>query len=109
VDAELAVFDDRPTRQTARPLHANSQGEEGTRQEMVTDVVIQPVCTDGLDNEDTVPADGATNPPDEDPKTHDPGQTTFRNKKIKLGKSAGIRRERTRSTTTVAHPNKDKV
>jgi len=34
VDAEMTAFDDRPTRQTARPLHANTQGE-GTRQEMV--------------------------------------------------------------------------
>jgi len=77
----MTAFADRPTRQTARPLHANTQGE-GTREEMVTDVG----STDELDNEDTVPADGATNPPDEDPKTDDPGQTPSRNKKIKLEK-----------------------
>ena len=59
----MAAFDDRATRQTVRHLHANTQGEEGTRQEMVTDVG----STDGLDNEDAVSADGATNPPDEDP------------------------------------------
>ena len=81
VDAEMTAFDDRPTRQTARPLHANTQGE-GTRQEVVTDVG----STDGLDNEDAVPAEGATNPPVEDPKTDDPGQTTSRNKKNKIGK-----------------------
>ena len=79
----MTAFDDRPTRQTARPLHANTQGEGGTRQEIVTDVG----STDGLDNEDAVPADGATNPPDEDPKTDDPGQTASRNKKIKLEKA----------------------
>ena len=82
VDAEMTELDDRPTRQTARSLHANTQGEEGTRQEMVTNVG----STDGLDNEDAVPADGATNPPDEDPNTDDPGQTPFRNKKINLKK-----------------------
>jgi len=75
VDAEITAFDDRPTRQTARPLHANTQGEERTGQEMVTDVGN----TDGLDNEDAVLADGATNPLDEDPKTDDPEQTPFRN------------------------------
>jgi len=95
VDAEMTAFDDRPNRQTARPLHANTKGEEGTRQEMVTDVG----STDGLDNEDAVPADGATNPPDEDRKTEDPGQTPSRNKNRKLEKSAGIRRERSRSRT----------
>jgi len=84
VDAEMTAFDDRPTRQTAPPLHANSQGEKGTRQKMVTDVG----STDGLNNEDAVPADGATNPSDEDPKTDDPGQTQSRNKKIKLEKKA---------------------
>ena len=82
----MTAFDDRPTRQTARPLHANRQGEEDTRQEMVTDVG----GTDGLDNEDAVPTDGATNPLDEDPKTDVPGQTPSRNKKMKLDKSAGI-------------------
>jgi len=46
--------------------------------------------TDGLDNEDAVPADGTTNSQDEDPKTDDPGQTSSRNKKIKLKKGAGI-------------------
>ena len=66
----MTAFDERTARQTARPLHANTQGE-GARQEIVTDVER----TDGLDNEDTVPADGATNPPDEDSKTDDPGQT----------------------------------
>jgi hypothetical protein len=71
---------------------------------MVTDVG----STDGLDNEDAVPADGATNPPDEDPKTDDPGQTPSRKKKIKFEKSAGIRRERKRSGTRVAQRNKDK-
>ena len=48
VEAEFTAFDDRPTRQTARPQHANTQGEEDTRQEIVTDVGN----TDGLDNED---------------------------------------------------------
>jgi len=80
VDGEMTAFDDRPTRQTAQPLHANTQGEEGTGQEMVTDVG----STDGLDNEDAVPADGATNPPAEDPKTDDPEPIPSRNKKIKL-------------------------
>jgi len=51
---------------------------------MVTDVG----STDGLDNEDAVPADSATNPPDEDPKTDDPAQTPSRNKKIKLEKKS---------------------
>jgi len=82
VDAEMTAFDDRPTRQTARTLHANTQGEESTRQEMVTDLG----STDGLDNEDAVPADGANNPQDEDPKTDDPGQTPSRNKKIRYKK-----------------------
>jgi len=82
VDEEMTALDDRPTKQTVQPLHASTQGEEGTRQEMVTDVG----GTDGLDNEDAVPADSATNPPDEDPKTDDPGQTPSRNKKIKLEK-----------------------
>jgi hypothetical protein len=50
---------------------------------MVTDVG----STDGLDYEDAVPADGAINPPDEVPKTDYPGQTPFRNKKIKLKKA----------------------
>jgi len=50
---------------------------------MVTDVG----STDGLDNEDAVPADGATNPLDEDPKTDDPGQIRFQNKKIKWKKA----------------------
>jgi len=73
---------------------------------MVTDVG----STDGLDNEDAVPADGAVNPPDEDHKTDDSGQTPSQNKKLKLKKkSAGMRRERTRSRTRVAQPNKDKV
>ena len=43
--------------------------------------------TDGLDSEDAVLAGDATNPPDEDPKTDDPGQTLSRNKKIKLKKA----------------------
>jgi len=73
VDAEKTAFDVRPTRQTARPLHANTQGEEGTRQEMATDVGN----TDGLDDEDAVPADGATNRPDEDPKTDNPVLSPF--------------------------------
>jgi len=94
VEEVMTAFDDRPTTQTARPLHANTQGEEGTRQEMATDVGN----TDGLD-EDAVPADGATNPP---------GQTPPRNKEIKLDKSAGIRREWT-SRTRVAQPNKVQV
>jgi hypothetical protein len=51
---------------------------------MVTDVG----STNGLDNEDAVPADGATSPPDEDPKTDDPGQAPSRNKKTKLEKKA---------------------
>jgi len=68
VNVEMMAFEDRPTRQTVRPLHANTQREECTRQEMVTDVG----STDGLDNENAVPADGATNPPIEDPKTDDP-------------------------------------
>ena len=72
---------------------------------MVTDVG----STDGLDKEDAVPADGATNPPDEDHKSDDAGQTLSRNKKIKLEKSARIRRERTRRRTRVAQPRKDKV
>jgi len=71
-------------------LHANAQGE-GTSEEMVTDGG----STDGLDNDDRVPADGANNLPDEDPRTEDPGQTPSRNKKIKLKKSAGIRPEGT--------------
>jgi len=41
VDAEMTAFDDRPTRQTARPLHGNTQGEECTRQEMVTTSEVQ--------------------------------------------------------------------
>jgi len=94
----MRAVDDRPTRQTARPLYANTKGE-GTRQEM----------TDGLDNQDAVPADGATNPPDESPTTDDSRQTPYRNKKIKLEKSAGTRPERTRSRTRVAQPNKDKI
>ena len=81
-DAEMTAFDDRPTRQTARPLHVNTQGEEGTRQEMVTDVG----SADGLDKKDAMPADGATNPPDENPKTDDPGQTPSRNRKINMEK-----------------------
>ena len=101
----MTAFDDRPTRQTARPLHKNRQGEEGTIQEMGTNVGR----TDGLDNEDAVPAVGATNPPDEDPKTDDPGQTPSRNKKIKLKKNARMRRERTRSRTRVAQPNREKI
>jgi len=105
VDPEMTAFDDRPTKKTARPLHANTQGEEDTRQEMVTVVG----STDGLDNEDAVPADAATNPPDEDPKTDDPGQPPSRNKKMKLEKSAGIRQERTRSRTKVAQRNMDRV
>ena len=76
VDEEMTAFDNRPTRQTALPLHANTQ-EEGTRLEMVTIVG----STDGLDNEDALPAEGATNPPDENPKTDDPGHTPSRNKK----------------------------
>jgi len=44
--------------------------------------------TDGLDKEDAVPADGTTNPPDEDPKADDPGQSSSRNKKIKFKKKA---------------------
>ena len=83
VDAEMKAFEDRPTTHTAGTLHANRQGEEGTRQEMVTDVG----STDGLDNEDAVPADGAANPPDADPKTDDPGQTASQNKKTKLEKN----------------------
>jgi len=79
----MTAFDVRPTRQTARHLHANTQGEEGTRQEILTDVG----SSDGPDNEDAVPANVATNPPDEDPKTDDPGQTPSRNKKIKLIKA----------------------
>jgi len=55
VDEEMTAFDDRPTRQTARPLHANTQGE-GTRHEMVTDVG----STDGLDKEDAVPRTAQT-------------------------------------------------
>jgi hypothetical protein len=78
-DTEMTAFDVRPTRQTARHLHANTQGEEGTRQEMATDFR----STDGLD-EDAVSADGATNCSDEDPISDDPGQTTSRNKKIKF-------------------------
>ena len=105
VEAEITVFDNRPTKLTARTLHTKTQGEEGTRQEMVTDVG----STDGLENENVVPADGVTNPPVQDPKTDDPGQTPFRNKKIKLEKSVGIRRERTRSRTRVAQPKTDKV
>ena len=103
VDSEMSAFSDTPTRQTARPLHANTQ-KEGTRQETVTDIGT----TDGLDKEDTVPADGATNPPDEDPKTEEPGQTPYRDKKIKFEKRAGIQREWMRRKR-VAHPNKDKV
>jgi hypothetical protein len=57
--------------------------EKKARQETVTDVG----STDGLDNEDAVPADGATNPPDEDPKTDDPVEIPSRNKKIKLEKA----------------------
>jgi len=53
------------------PLHANTQGEKDTRQEIVTDVR----STDGLDKEDAVPADRATNPPDEEAKTVAPRQT----------------------------------
>ena len=86
VDAEMTAFDDRPNRQTVRPLHENTQEEEGTRQEIVTAVGR----TDGLDKENAMPADRATNPPHEDPKTDEPGQTPSRNKKIKLVKSAGI-------------------
>jgi len=63
---------------------------------MVTDVG----STDGLDNEDEVPVDGTTNPPDEYPKTDDPEQTASRNKKIKLekareydGNGRGVERE----------------
>jgi hypothetical protein len=72
---------------------------------MVTDVG----STDGLDNEEAVPADGTTNPPGEDPKTDDPGQTPSRNKKIKLEKIVGIRKERARSRTRAVQPLKDKV
>jgi len=53
VDAGITAFDYRPTRQTARPLHANTQGKEGTSQETLTDVE----STDGMDNEDAVPED----------------------------------------------------
>jgi len=53
---------------------------------MVTDVGT----TEWLDKVDAVPAYGATNPPDEDPKTDYPGQTPFRNKKIKLKKNRWI-------------------
>jgi hypothetical protein len=80
VDVERTAFDDSATRQIARTLHANTQGEEGTRQEMVTNVG----STDGLDNEDAIPAYRPTIPPDKDPKTDDTGQTPSRNKKIKL-------------------------
>ena len=104
VDAEMMVVDDEPTRQIVRPLHANTQGE-GTRQEMATDVAN----TDDLDNEDAMPAYGATNPPDESPTTDDPRQAQYRNKKIKLEKSAGTRPDRTRSRTRVALPNKAKI
>jgi len=72
---------------------------------MATDVG----STDGFDNEDSVPADGATNPPDESPTTDDPRQTPYRNKNIKLEKNAGIRPEQTRNRTRIAQPNKDKI
>jgi hypothetical protein len=62
-------------------MHANTQGE-GTRQGMVTDVG----STNWLDNKDAVPADGATNPPNEDTKTDDLRQNPSRNKKGKIGK-----------------------
>ena len=77
----MKTFDDRPTRQTTRHLHTDTQGKEGTRQEMVTYVG----STDGLDNEHAVRADGAINSPDEDPKTDDLGHSPSRNKKIKFG------------------------
>jgi hypothetical protein len=73
----MMSFDDIPTRQTARRLHANRQGEEGTRQEIVTDIG----STDGLDKEDAVSADGASNPSDENLTKDDPGKTPSLNKK----------------------------
>jgi hypothetical protein len=79
-------------------MDLNKQGED-TRQEMVTEAG----CTDDPDNEDVAPENAANNRTDEDTKTDEPGQTPSRNKKIKLEKkSAGIRRERTRSRTIVA-------
>ena len=86
VEAKMTAFNDKLITHNMRPLHANTQVEEGTRQEMVTDVG----STDGLDNENAFPVNGAQNPPDEDPKMGDPGQTPSRNKKMKLDKSAGI-------------------
>jgi len=70
VETEMTVSEDRPTRQTARHLNANMQGEEGARQETATGVG----SADGLDKDDTVSADGATTHPDEVPITDDPGQ-----------------------------------
>jgi len=75
VDAEMA-FDDRPTRETVRPLHANKQGE-GSRE---------------WEGNDAPPSDGETQitPLQLSPK---------RNKKLKTDRETLISRERTRSKT----------
>jgi len=65
----MTASDDRATRQTARHLHANTLGVEGARQETATDVGNK----DGLDKDDSLPADSATTPPDEEATTDDLG------------------------------------
>jgi hypothetical protein len=55
---------------------------EGARQETATDLGN----TDGLDKDDSFPADGATTSPDEEATTDDPGRRPNRNKNMKLEK-----------------------
>ena len=76
VDAEMAAFDDRPTRHTVRPLHANTQGEVSREWE----------------GNDAAPSDGETQmaPLQLSPK---------RNKKLKTDREKLLSRERTCSKT----------
>ena len=76
VEAEMTAFDDRPTRRTVRPLHANTQGE-GSRE---------------WEGNDAPPSDGETQmaPLQLSPK---------RNKKLKTDWETLLSRERTRSKT----------
>jgi len=76
VDAEMTAFDDRPTRQTVLPLHANTQREDSREWE----------------GNDAPPSDGKIQmtPLQLSPK---------RNKKLKTDRETLLSRERTRSKT----------
>ena len=73
-DAEVTAFDDRPTRQTVRPLHGNMQGE-GSRE---------------WEGNDGAPSDGET-------QMATLQLSPKRNKKLKTARETLLSRQRTRS------------